>query len=381
MLIADVLLFLMQKKMNKHLITLISAMTIAMVAGAANPYRLLVGTYTNTGTSEGIYSYELDLEQGKIETLSVAKNLQNPSFLALSPDKKMLYSVSESPEASSAGAFAFDAKTGAISFMNSSLTGGKGPCHIAVGPNHVVTANYSGGNLSVFEKNVDGSLSALTQLMQHTGSSIHPTRQVRPHAHQVVFTPDMQYLLSCNLGTDKIMVYRYDARNAKQPLIIHDSIVVKAGSGPRHLTISNNGRKVYLLQELDGTVSVMSLKNGRLKLLQETSVVLKQGITTGAADIHLSPDGRYLYATNRGTANDITCFSVARNGKLRFVEQVSTGGTGPRNFAISPDGKYLLAGNQRTDNIVIFSRDIKTGRLTNTGKEIKNGAPVCLLFY
>lgn len=368
-------------QMKKSLITVFIFISITLNMLAGNTYRLLVGTYTNTGISEGIYSYEVDLQRGSAKVLSIAKTLPNPSFLALSHDKQRLYAVSESTDASRAGAFAFDAKSGSLTFLNSSLTGGKGPCHIATGPKHVITANYGGGNLTVFGKTEDGLLTELTQLIQHTGSSIHPSRQIKPHAHQVVFTSDMKYLLSCNLGTDKVMVYRYDARNVKQPLAIHDSIEVKAGSGPRHLTISNNGKRVYLLQELDGTVSVMSLKNGRLKLLQETSVVLKQGITTGAADIHLSPDGRYIYATNRGTANDITCFEVKKNGKLSFVEQVSTAGIGPRNFAISPDGKYLLIGNQRTDNIVIFSRDIKTGRLTNTGKEIKTGAPVSLLFY
>jgi 6-phosphogluconolactonase len=367
--------------MRKSLLIAFTSMSLAFSLFAGNPYRLLVGTYTNTGTSEGIYSYEADLEQGNVKLLSVAKSLENPSFLAISPDKQLIYSVSESPEASRAGAFAFDATTGTITFLNSSLTGGKGPCHIAMGTKHVITANYGGGNLSVFGIADAGRLTELTQLIQHTGNSIHPSRQLRPHAHQVVFTPDKQYLLSCNLGTDKVMVYLYDAGNKQQPLTAFDSIRVKAGSGPRHLTISNNGKIVYLLQELDGTVSVMSLKKGRLKLLQETSVVTKKDITVGAADIHLSPDGRFLYATNRGTANDISCFTVAKNGKLSFVEQVSSGGVGPRNFAISPDGKYLLAGNQRTDNIVVFRRDMKTGRLTNTGKEIKTGAPVCLLFY
>ena len=343
--------------------------------------RLLVGTYTNTKISEGIYSYEIDVEKGVFNQKQVAKELVNPSFLALTSDKKYVYAISESGTESKAGAFAFDAESGSFRFLNSAFTGGKGPCHVAVTDKHVVTANYSGGSISVFRRNTDGSLSDLIQLLQHTGSSIHPKRQTKPYAHQVVFTPDQKFLLSCDLGTDKVMVYRYDADGQTQPFTVFDSIGVKAGSGPRHLTISKNGKYVYLLQEIDGTVSVMTLKKGKLKIIQETSVVIKADVETGAADIHLSPDGKFLYASNRGTANDITCFAVEKSGKLSFVQQVSTGGVGPRNFALTPDGKYLFVGNQRTDNIVVFKRDLKTGKLADIGKSFSIGAPVCLLFY
>ena len=344
-------------------------------------YRLLVGTYTNTKISEGIYTYQIDIEKEFFKPIQVAKELVNPSFLALSTDKKHVYAISESGTESKAGAFAFDAESGSFRFLNSSFTEGKGPCHVAVTDKHVVTANYGGGSLSVFLRNTDGSLSDLIQLIQHTGSSIHPKRQTKPYAHQVVFTPDKQFLLSCDLGTDKVMVYKYDINSNNQPFILFDSVQVKAGSGPRHLTISKNGKYVYLLQELDGTVSVMTLKKGKLKIIQETSVVIKSDIETGAADIHLSPDGKFLYASNRGTANDISCFAVGKSGKLSFVQQVSTGGVGPRNFALTPDGRYLFVGNQRTDHIVIFERDFKTGKLTDTGKSFNIGAPVCLLFY
>ncbi|MDD2284819.1 MAG: lactonase family protein [Paludibacter sp.] len=344
-------------------------------------YRLLIGTYTNTKVSEGIYSYAIDVEKGVFKPIQVAKELVNPSFLALSTDKKYVYAISESGTESKAGAFTFDAGKGSFKFLNSSLTEGKGPCHIAVTDKHIVTANYSGGSLSVFRINTDGSLSDLIQLIQHTGSSIHPQRQTKPYAHQVVFTPDHKFLLSCDLGTDLVMVYKYDRKSEHQPLVVYDSVQVKAGSGPRHLTISKNGKFAYLIQEIDGTVSVMNLKNGKLKIIQETSVVIKSDIETGAADIHLSPDGKFLYASNRGTANDITCFAVEKTGKLRFIQQISSGGVGPRNFALTPDGKYLFIGNQQTDNIVVFKRDIKTGKLTDIDKSFKIGAPVCLLFY
>jgi len=344
-------------------------------------YRLLIGTYTNTGKSEGIYTYEIDLDKFVFTQKSVAKEMVNPSYLALTSDKKYIYTVSESGTASKAGAFAFDESIGKLSFINSSDTRGSGPCFVSATKQHVITANYNGGSISVFGRNENGSLTAVLQLIQHVGGSIDPIRQTASHVHQVKFTPDGKYLLVNDLGTDKMTVYTYNANAKSNILVAHDSIQVKAGSGPRHLTFSKNGKRVYLLQEMDGTITILKLNKGKLTKLQETTVVKKSGIETGAADIHLSSDERFLYATNRGTANDISCFSVAKDGTLTFVQQYSTGGIGPRNFSLTPDGKYILVGNQRTDNITIFKRNTKTGLLTNTGKSLEVGAPVCLIFY
>jgi len=158
-------------------------------------------------------------------------------------------------------------------------------------------------------------------------------------------------------------------------------LTVKLGSGPRHAAFSSNGKRLYLVQEIDGTVSVIDMKNGKLKLIQEATVIRSNGVVARAADIHLSPDEKFLYVTNRGIANDISSFSVGKNGMLSFVEQVSTKGDGPRNFAISPDGLFVFVAHQFTDNISIFKRDIHTGKLTDSGQQIKVGAPVCLLFY
>ncbi|MDD4993391.1 MAG: lactonase family protein [Paludibacter sp.] len=346
-----------------------------------NKYRLLIGTYTNTGKSEGIYTYEIDLDKFVFTQKSVAKEMVNPSYLALTTDKKYVYAVSESGTASKTGAFAFDEPLGKLSFINSSDTHGSGPCFVSATKHHVITANYNGGSISVFGRNENGSLTDVLQLIQHVGGSIDPIRQTAPHVHQVKFTLDGKYLLVNDLGTDKVTVYSYNPNAKSDILVAYDSIQVKAGSGPRHLTFSEDGKRVYLLQEMDGTITVLKLDKGKLTKLQETTVVKKTDIETGAADIHLSPDERFLYATNRGTANDISCFSVTKNGTLTFVQQYLTGGVGPRNFSLTPDGKYLLIGNQRTDNITIFKRNTKTGELTNTGKSLEVGAPVCLIFY
>jgi 6-phosphogluconolactonase len=211
--------------------------------------------------------------------------------------------------------------------------------------------------------------------------SVNPTRQTKPHVHQVVVSPDSKFLLVNDLGTDLLTVYSYDKNSLTQPLTAFDTLQLKKGSGPRHLTFDNTGSYIYLIQELDGTLSTIKYDFGRLTLVDTASVVIKKEIQTGAADIHVSPDGMFVYATNRGTANDISCFQTSKSGRLKFVQQISVEGVGPRNFAITKDGKYVLVGNQRTNEIVIFSRNKKTGELTFTGNKVQVGAPVCILEY
>ena len=224
-------------------------------------------------------------------------------------------------------------------------------------------------------------LTDVLQVIQHVGKSINSDRQNEPHVHQVLVTPDHKYVVANDLGTDKVTVYQYHPDATTDVLIPVDTLSVKPGSGPRHSVFSRDGKKIFLLHEIDGTLSVLGLENGRLNLLQETSIIKNDKVVIRAADIHLSPDEKFLYATNRGTANDITCFAISKEGRLTFIQQTSTKGEGPRNFSITPDGQYVFIAHQTTDNIVIFKRDILTGMLTDTGKRIEVGAPVCLLFY
>ena len=362
----------------KRLITLLFMVALAQPF-YANFYHLLIGTYTDTGKSQGIYSYDVDMTTATIIQRSVATGVSNPSYLAITPDKKFVYSVNESNESSAANAFSFDKNTARLMFINRSSTDSPGPCYISVTNKHVITANYKGGSISVFGRNSDGSLTNILQKIQHTGSSINKARQNEPHVHQVLVSPDKKYVIANDLGTDKVTVYKYNTTS--DVLFPFDTLSVKPGSGPRHAIFSKNGKKLYLLHEIDGTVSVITFKKGKLNLIQETSVVSKNEDKAWAGDIHLSPDGKYLYATNRAPANDITCFSVARNGKLEFLQQISTFGDGPRNFAITPDGRYLFVGHQFSDEVVIFKRNVKTGLLTDSGMRIGVGAPVCLVFY
>ena len=342
-------------------------------------YHLLVGTYTNTGKSEGIYSYSVDMQKNVITQTSVVKGVLNPSYLALTPDKKFVYSVNQNDKNSTVSAFGFNNRE--LTFLNKVDANGAGPCYISATEKHVFTANYTGGSLCVFGRKVDGSLTDTLQKIQHAGKSINTERQNEAHVHQVIVSPDGKYLIANDLGTDKVTVYSYYPFAKTDILIPFDTLTAKLGSGPRHAAFSKDGKRLYLVQEIDGTVSVIEMNKGRLKIIQETTVIRKNGVVARAADIHLSPDEKFLYVTNRGKANDISCFSVDKVGKLNFVEQISTNGDGPRNFSITPDGCYVFVAHQFTDNIVIFKRDLNTGWLTYTGLQINVGAPVCLVFY
>ena len=367
--------------MKKSILVFLVSLLLVSISAQNNTYRLLIGTYTNPGKSQGIYSYQIDMNKGVFTQKSVTSGVQNPSFLLITPDKKFVYSVSESPEGSSANAFTFNENTGKLTFINSSLTKSDGPCYISATTNHVFTSNYGGGSISVFGKKADGSLTGVLQVLQHVGKSINADRQNEPHVHQVLVTPDQKYVVANDLGTDNVTVYQYNPGGGTNVLTPVDTLSVKPGSGPRHSAFSRDGKKIYLLQEIDGTISVLGMKNGTLSLIQETSIIKNDKVVVRAADIHLSPDEKYLYATNRGTANDITCFSVAKDGRLTFKQQVSTLGDGPRNFSITPDGQFVFIAHQNTNNIVIFKRDLLSGLLSDTGKQIEVGAPVCLLFY
>ncbi|QBN20258.1 lactonase family protein [Flavobacterium nackdongense] len=346
-----------------------------------NKFNLIVGTYTKPCDSKGIYVYEFDSNTGDFSLKSNTENILNPSYLTVSKDNKFVYSVSENDKKSSVSAFGFDSKSGKLNFVNFKNVNALNPCYVINDDNTIITANYSSGNISVLAKNNDGSVGEVKQVVQHTGKSINAKRQEAPHAHMVYFSPDKKYVLANDLGTDKVYVYDYNPNATTEVLTLKSSIDLKPGSGPRHLIFSKDGKFVYVLQELDGTISSLTYAKGMLEKVSETTVIaadFKGDI--GAADIHISPDGKFLYATNRGTANDISAFKILKKGKLEFVQRTSTLGKGPRNFNIDPTGNFLLIGHQYTNEIVIFKRDKTTGMLTNTGKKIELCSPVCLVF-
>lgn len=348
-------------------------------------YNLLIGTYTSPGKSDGIYVYTFDTETGDFSYKSEAAGIKNPSFLVVTQDREHVYSVSEVGDGQgSISSYSFDASTGELVFMNHASSGGNGPCYVTVDDNNkfVFAGNYGGGSLSAIPIRADGSLGSDIQSIQHQGSSINPGNQEKPHVHATVLSKDNRYLFVPDLGTDKVNIYNVDLANSKPLTPASPAFVsVKAGSGPRHFTFHPNGKYAYLIQEIMGIVTAFDYKDGMLNAKQ--SVVLPSSGFTGridAADIHISPDGKFLYGSLRGDIDEIVFYAIDKKGNLTYAGRQSTLGKSPRNFAIDPTGNFLLVGNHRSDEIVIFKRDQKTGLLTPTGKKISIGSPVCLKF-
>lgn len=351
-------------------------------------YKLLVGTYTKNTDSKGIYSLKVNPVSKQFSVLSTENSVENPSFLSFQNDlskpsnstELLVYAAGEGSGAGTVKAFRLNVKNGILKPLNTLTADGSGSCSVAATKHHVAIANYSTGNLNVFSLHPDGSLHKLVQTVQHHGGSINPDRQKGPHAHQVIFHPSGNYLFSNNLGTDMVYVYRYDSSSATSPLKPVDSLLIEPGGGPRHLAFNPDGMTLYVLLEMTGTIGIVHFENDRLILKGSASVVTKPG-RSGAADIHLSPDGKFLYATNRIDFNDITVFEIVTPAILKRIAQYSTQGIGPRNFKITNDGKYVFVGNQKSNEIVVFQRSIRKGTLKDTGFRIPVPAPVCHLEF
>ena len=353
--------------------------------GFAQDRYLFIGTYTGSG-SKGIYVYKFNTQTGKATWVSNtdSSTASNPSYLATTPDAKYLYSVYEdgAQKNGQVAAYSFNRNTGKLSPINKQPSGGDHPCYVALTSNNkwLAVANYTGGSVSVFAVNNDGSLKPHPQVVQHEGSSIVPQRQDKPHVHSTVFSPKHDYLFVSDLGMDKVMIYKFNPA-ASKPLQTNPSFAASApGSGPRHFIFHPNNKFAYLIEELSGTMAVYQYNNGKLNFLQRIITHPQDyNAAVGSADIHISPDGKFLYASNRGDENTITIFSVNPvTGKLKLAGYQSTMGKTPRNFMIDPTGNFLLVANQNTDNIVVFKRNKATGLLTPTGEEIKVSKPVCL---
>lgn len=355
-------------------------------ASAQTKNFLLLGTYTS-GKSEGIYVYSFDTATADFQLMSTAK-ISNPSYLAVSPDEKTVYAVAEDAETTrygvggSVNAFSFNNSNGTLTPLNQQFSGGKHPCYVAVDKtgSWLFVGNYSSGNLALFPLKADGSIDSVKQVMQDAGSSVNKDRQEGPHVHATVIAPGNDYLFTPDLGTDKIMIYHFDAANGSLSPAMPPFTAVQPGGGPRHFDFAPNQKYAYLVEELSGMVAAYKYKNGKLKLIERVDAHPAdfKG-TRGSADIHVSPDGQYVYCSNRGDANSITIFKINRkNGKLTVVGHQSTLGKTPRNFNFDPSGNFLLVANQQTDDVIIFKIDHSTGLLTNTGKKIAVPSPICI---
>jgi len=359
-----------------------SAQTTTPAPSLLTP-NLLVGTYTKNG-SKGIYVLSFDTATGKATEISHTEGATNPSFLTISKDHGQVYAVSEGSEGKvSAYAFA-DNK---LNLVQEKTSKGADPCYVALSPDqtNLLVANYSGGSITSYHRFADGRLSNPQQFIQHSGSSVNAARQEKAHVHGVFFSPDGKYVLTPDLGMDEISIYPYQTKNGP-PLQIQKATSIQSspGAGPRHLCFSSNGKFLYVIEELTGSISVYRFIKGTASFLQK--VVTHPSSFKGApgsADIHLSPDGLFLYASNRGSENNIVSYKVLPNGKLeeKSIQYYSTEGKAPRNFTMNKEGNWLLVANQDSNNIIAFRRNIQTGALSSTGVSIKVSMPVCLLFY
>lgn len=348
----------------------------------AQEYYLLIGTY-DSPKSEGIYVYRFNSSDGSAQAVSHIKT-SNPSYLAVAPDQQYVYAVHENANNGKGGevaAFQFNNQNGNLSFLNQLPTGGDHPCYVETDKTGkwVFAGNYTSGSLSVMQVGKDGLLQTLSSVKQHSGSGPNEARQAGPHVHCTYISPDNRFLFVPDLGIDKVMIYQFDVVTGKLTAGKQPFAASLPGAGPRHFVIHPNNRYAYLMEELSGHVIGYRYANGKLKTIQRiSSMPSGDSSFPGSADIHVSADGKFLYASNRGTSNTIAIFSIGKKGKLTLAGHQSTLGNGPRNFNFDPTGKFLLVGNQNSDEVVIFSRNPDTGLLTDTGKRINIGKPVCI---
>jgi 6-phosphogluconolactonase len=347
-------------------------------------YRGFIGTYTQ-GTNrraKGIYTFTLDTKTGALKDLRLAVEADNPSWIALHPAGNYLYAANEG-EGGAVSAYSI-APDGSLKLINQKPTRGKSPCHLAInsGASHIIAANYFSGSLTVFPLAGDGAVSDPCQIIRFSGKGPNPVRQEAPHAHSFLFDKTGAFGFAMDLGTDRIMAYQFDNR-ADEPLMPANTpwCNVSPGAGPRHGVFNSEGNFAYIVNEMNSTLDVLKYNSaeGSFENIQTISCLpVNCKIQSTCAAIKISPDGNFVYASNRGH-DSIAVFSVKPDGALDFIEAVSSGGKTPRDFSISPDGNYLIAANQDSDNLTVFRVNLASGSLKKAG-EYPILMPVCVIF-
>jgi len=358
----------------------------AVSGNTKEPQYFFVGTYTDGG-SEGIYSFSLDPVTGKMNNWGLAAKSDNASFLAFSSNRKFLLAVNETNEEHNHNmgyieSFLVIEKEHQLKLVNKVPSGGANPCYVSANQSgYVLAANYTGGNVALFRLDDAGKLGGFVDLQQHFGHGPNKERQMEPHVHSAFFEPFTNRVFVSDLGTDQVSVYLLNDASSKLVNAPFPVINIAPGSGPRHLAFHPKIKIVYVINELSNDISVVSLeKDGSFGNLQTISTLpAGNDKPSYCADIHITKDGRFLYASNRGF-NSIAIFSVDPvSGRIKLIGQESTRGNFPRNFTLSPNEDFLLVANQNSQDIVSFRRDEKTGKLQFADK-INAFKPVCLLF-
>ena len=349
-----------------------------------------IGTYTSgKSKSEGIYIYKLNLETGALSPYKTVKTVVEPSYLTIDESKKFLYAVNETVEyegkkSGAVSAFSINQKTGDLTFLNKQATLGGAPCFVIVAENEkfVLVANYVGGNAAVFPIGADGKLGATVDLQQNSGTGPNKDRQEAAHAHSINLDHKNRFAYLCDLGVDKIFIYEFDKKTGKlKANPAQQFFQAKAGFGPRHFAFHPHKHYAFVINELNSSITALARDedDGTLKEIQTVSTLPAdfKGANT-CADLHISPNGKFIYGSNRGH-DSIAAFEIdEQTGKLEFIEHTSTQGKTPRNFAIDPSGKFLLAANQNSDSVVVFRMDETNGKLAPVGAPVAVPTPVCL---
>jgi 6-phosphogluconolactonase len=368
----------------------LAAVVVATSLASAAPQSLTVyvGSYS-APDKPAIHQLDLDLATGALRPKAATSGIANPSFLALHPNRQFLYAVSEVSEYEGAktgavAAFAVDPRTGGLTLLNRQASGGDGACYLSIASSgrHLLVANYGGGTAAVLPIGPDGRLGPAVSVVRHQGSGPDQSRQEGPHAHSIDLDLAGRIALVADLGLDKVMLYGFGANGTLTPNPTPFA-TLPPGSGPRHLAFGKSGAFAYVINELSSTVATFAYDaaTGGLKSVQSLST-LPPGYTGKSypAEVAVSPDGRFLYGSNRGHES-IASFAIdASTGLLRPTGHTPTGGSWPRHFAIDPTGAYLLAANQKSDSVVVFRVDRATGVLTPTPHRITLAAPACVIF-
>jgi len=371
------------------LLCLLAVLLVTEAEAPADECLVYVGTYTGKG-SEGIYAYRFDPATGETSSLGLVAPTENPSFLAVDPNGRFLYAVNEldtfrKEPTGAVSLFAIDRESGKLKLLQQVSSLGGGPAHVSLdrSARYLMVANYNGGSVAVFPIGKDGRLGRHTAFVQNAGSSVNPERQAGPHAHFIQATPDNRFAITADLGLDKLLVHRFDAKTGSLTPGTPGVAAVDPGAGPRHVAFAPSGKFVYVVNELTSTVTVFAYKPGPGTLDRKQTIPALPKDFAGkntAAEIVVDAKGRFLYVSNRGH-DSIAVFSIdPDSGTLKSPEWVPSGGKTPRNFAIDPTGKWLFSANQDSNNINLLRIDQKSGRLTPSDRSLTVVSPVCIRF-
>ncbi|KFF01681.1 lactonase family protein [Chryseobacterium luteum] len=360
----------------KNTLSLITLLFTFIHLYSQNTY-VFFGSFNRDKATEGLYVYKLDTIKGKLSKVTSLKGILNPSFLTLSADGQYVFACTESktPNAGSVSSFKFNPKDETLTFINSQKSGGENPVYAAVHQNGkwLVNANYTEGSVSAYPLSEDGTIQPYVQNFHFSEGSINKDRQDRSHVHAAVFSPDFKQLFLPDLGADKIRSYMFDSDKAEPLQPAKQSYIPStSGSGPRHFTFHPNGKFAYCIEELSGSVNAYQYENAALKSIQRVNTHTNEYKEDfESSDIHISPDGRFLYASNRGYENNIAILSILEDGTLRNIGYQPTFGKQLRVFDIDQAGKFLITASAASGNVVVFKRDPETGLLKKAGRKIK----------